>query len=156
MFPGVTAVPSLGHTPGHTAYLIASGDDQLMIWGDTVHVPEVQTAFPEAGMAFDTDLAAAAAARKRMFDRVSADGILIAGMHLHFPAFSRLARRGDAYALYPGGLGSRAVGSQSNFQAILGWTSHLRNNPPTALPTPFPTPRTAPPIAPIGPPTPRE
>ena len=72
-----------------------------MIWGDTVVVPEVQTAFPEAGMAFDTDLAAAAAARKRMFDRVSADGILIAGMHLHFPAFSRLARRGDAYALYP-------------------------------------------------------
>ena len=101
VFPGVTAVPSPGHTPGHTAYLIASGNDQLMIWGDTVHVPEVQTAFPEAGMAFDTDLAAAAASRKRMFDRVSADGVLIAGMHLHFPAFSRLARRGNAYALYP-------------------------------------------------------
>ena len=101
VFPGVTAVPSLGHTPGHTAYLIASGNEQLMIWGDTVHVPEVQTAFPEAGMAFDTDLAAAAASRKRMFDRVATDGILIAGMHLHFPAFSRLARRGQAYALYP-------------------------------------------------------
>jgi hypothetical protein len=40
-------------------------------------------------------------ARKRMFDRVSADGVLITGMHLHFPAFSRLARRGDAYALCP-------------------------------------------------------
>jgi glyoxylase-like metal-dependent hydrolase (beta-lactamase superfamily II) len=101
VFPGVTAVPSLGHTPGHTAYLIASGNDQLMIWGDTVHVPEVQTAFPEAGMAFDTDLAAAAASRKRMFDRVATDGVLIAGMHLHFPAFSRLARRGDAYTLHP-------------------------------------------------------
>ena len=99
VFPGVTAVPSVGHTPGHTAYLVASGTDQLMIWGDTVHVPEVQTAIPEAGMAFDTDLAAAAAARKRMFDRVSADGVLIAGMHLHFPSFSRLARRGDAYEL---------------------------------------------------------
>jgi glyoxylase-like metal-dependent hydrolase (beta-lactamase superfamily II) len=101
VFPGVTAVPSLGHTPGHTAFLIASGNDQLMIWGDTVHVPEVQTAYPDAGMAFDTDLAAAATSRKRMFDRVSADGILVAGMHLHFPAFSRLARRGDAYALVP-------------------------------------------------------
>jgi len=101
VFPGVTAIPSHGHTPGHTAYLVASGNEQLMIWGDTVHVPEVQTAFPEAGMSFDTDLAAAAASRKRMFDRVSADGVLIAGMHLHFPAFSRLARRGDAYALYP-------------------------------------------------------
>jgi glyoxylase-like metal-dependent hydrolase (beta-lactamase superfamily II) len=101
VFPGVTAVPSLGHTPGHTAYLIASDNDQLMIWDDTVHVPEVQTAFPEAGMAFDTDLAAAAAARKRMFDCVSADGVLVAGMHLHFPAFARLRRRGDAFALYP-------------------------------------------------------
>jgi glyoxylase-like metal-dependent hydrolase (beta-lactamase superfamily II) len=50
IFPGVTAVPSVGHTPGHSAYLVASGKDQLMIWGDTVHVPEVQTAFPEAGM----------------------------------------------------------------------------------------------------------
>jgi glyoxylase-like metal-dependent hydrolase (beta-lactamase superfamily II) len=101
VFPGVTAVPSLGHTPGHTAFLVASGKDQLMIWGDTVHVPEVQTAFPEAGMAFDTDLAAAATSRKRMFDRVASDGILIAGMHLHFPAFAYLARRGDAYELYP-------------------------------------------------------
>jgi glyoxylase-like metal-dependent hydrolase (beta-lactamase superfamily II) len=101
VFPGVTAVPSLGHTPGHTAFLVASGNDQLMIWGDTVHVPEVQTALPDAGMAFDTDLAAAAAARKRMFDRVATDGVLVAGMHLHFPAFSHLVRRGDAYALIP-------------------------------------------------------
>lgn len=101
VFPNVTAVPSPGHTPGHTAYLIESNGEQLMIWGDTVHVPEVQTAFPDAGMAFDTDLAAAAASRKRMFDRVATDGILIAGMHLHFPAFSRLARKGDAYQLYP-------------------------------------------------------
>jgi glyoxylase-like metal-dependent hydrolase (beta-lactamase superfamily II) len=101
VFPGVTAIPCHGHTPGHTAFLVTSGNEQLMIWGDTVHVPEVQTAIPEAGMAFDTDLAAAAASRKRMFDRVSADGVLIAGMHLHFPAFARLARRGDAYALYP-------------------------------------------------------
>lgn len=101
VFPGVTAVPSHGHTPGHTAFLVESGGEQLMIWGDTVHVPEVQTAIPEAGMGYDTDLAAAAASRKRMFDRVATDGILIAGMHLHFPAFSRLARRGNAYALYP-------------------------------------------------------
>lgn len=101
VFPGVTAVPSHGHTPGHTAYLVASGNHQLMIWGDTVHVPEVQTAIPEAGMGFDTDLAQAAASRKRMFDRVATDGVLVAGMHLHFPAFARLARRGEGYRLYP-------------------------------------------------------
>jgi glyoxylase-like metal-dependent hydrolase (beta-lactamase superfamily II) len=101
VFPGVTAVPSPGHTPGHTAYLIASGNDQLMIWGDTVHVPEVQTAMPEAGMGFDTDLAGAAASRKRMFDRVATDKLLVAGMHLHYPSFAHLAREGSAYRLYP-------------------------------------------------------
>ena len=99
VFPGVTAIPSHGHTPGHTAFLIASGQDQLMIWGDTVHVPEVQTAIPEAGMGFDTDLAAAREARKRMFDRVATDRLLVSGMHLHFPAYYHLVRDGGAYRL---------------------------------------------------------
>jgi glyoxylase-like metal-dependent hydrolase (beta-lactamase superfamily II) len=101
VFPGVTAVPSHGHTPGHTAYLIASGNDQLMIWGDTVHVPEVQTAIPRAGMGFDTDLDQAYQSRLRMFDRVATDKLLVVGMHLHYPGFSRLVKRGEAYALIP-------------------------------------------------------
>ena len=100
-FPAVTAIPTPGHTPGHTAYLIASGNDQLMIWGDTVHVPEVQTAIPEAGMYMDVDPAQAIASRKRMFDRVASDNLLIAGMHVHFPSFSRLRRRGEGYFLFP-------------------------------------------------------
>ncbi|MEZ5765660.1 MAG: MBL fold metallo-hydrolase [Xanthobacteraceae bacterium] len=101
VFPGVTAVPSPGHTPGHTGYLIASGNDQLMIWGDTVHVPEVQTAIPDAGMSMDTDVPMAAVSRKRMFDRVATDKLLIAGMHVHFPSFSRLVRDGSGYRLIP-------------------------------------------------------
>ena len=101
VFPGVVAIPSHGHTPGHTAYMVESGKDQLMIWGDTVHVPEVQTAVPEAGMAFDTDLDAARAARWRMFDRCAADRLLVAGMHLHFPAYHHLVRDGQAFRLIP-------------------------------------------------------
>ena len=72
-----------------------------MIWGDTVHVPEVQTAIPDAGMGFDVDLAEARAARKRMFDRVATDKLLVAGMHLHFPAYHHLVRDGRAYRLIP-------------------------------------------------------
>ena len=97
VFPGVTAIPSPGHTPGHTAFLIASKNEQLIIWGDTVHVPEVQTAFPEAGMSFDTDLAQAATSRKRMFDRAASDKLLVAGMHTHFPAFGHLTREGQGF-----------------------------------------------------------
>ena len=42
VLPGVTAIPRHGHTPGHTAFLVASGGQQLLVWGDMVHIPEVQ------------------------------------------------------------------------------------------------------------------
>jgi glyoxylase-like metal-dependent hydrolase (beta-lactamase superfamily II) len=92
VFPGVTAIPRPGHTPGHTTYLISSGSDQLLIWGDTVHVPEIQTERPEVCMSFDCDQEQAEASRRAVFDMVASEGIVFTGMHLHFPAFSRLVR----------------------------------------------------------------
>jgi glyoxylase-like metal-dependent hydrolase (beta-lactamase superfamily II) len=97
VFPGVTSMPLHGHTPGHSGYMIASGNKSLLIWGDIVHVPEVQVPRPEVTMAFDTDPNAAAATRKRIFDQVMADRQLIAGMHVHFPGFAHLVRQGDNY-----------------------------------------------------------
>jgi glyoxylase-like metal-dependent hydrolase (beta-lactamase superfamily II) len=90
VFPGVTAIPCHGHTPGHTSFLISSGNEQLLIWGDTVHVPEIQTA-REVCMEFDTDPAVVAPARVRL---VATDRLAITGMHLHFPGFAHLVRRG--------------------------------------------------------------
>jgi len=101
VFPGVTALPLPGHTPGHTGFLIESGGKSLLIWGDIVHVPEVQVPRPEATMAVDVDPAQAAATRRRIFDQVAADRQAIAGMHLHFPAFAHLAREGAGYRLVP-------------------------------------------------------
>ena len=48
--PGITAIPAFGHTPGHTAFLIESKGERLLIWGDTVHIPEVQVPRPEVAM----------------------------------------------------------------------------------------------------------
>ncbi len=100
-FPGVTIVPLPGHTPGHTGFMAESGGRSLLIWADIVHLPEIQTARPEAGMMVDVDLAQAVMTRRRVFDRVATDRQAIAGMHLHFPAFAHLARDGDAYRLIP-------------------------------------------------------
>ena len=94
-------MPAHGHTPGHTAYLVASGDRSLLIWGDTVHVPDIQVAHPEVTIAFDTDPERAATSRLRLFDMAASDRLLIAGMHLHFPAFSRLIRENGGYRLLP-------------------------------------------------------
>ena len=101
VFPGVTSMPLHGHTPGHSGYMIASGSQSLLIWGDIIHVPEVQVAHPEVTMAFDTDPHQAAATRKRTFDMVTTDRQLIAGMHVHFPGFAHLVKSGENYLMLP-------------------------------------------------------
>jgi glyoxylase-like metal-dependent hydrolase (beta-lactamase superfamily II) len=101
VFPGVTSVPLHGHTPGHSGYLIASGAQSLLIWGDIVHVPEIQVPRPDVTIEFDTDPQAAAATRRRLFDMVATDRQLVTGMHMHFPGFSHLVKHGDSYAVVP-------------------------------------------------------
>ena len=101
VFPGVTALPRPGHTPGHTTFMVNSGKEQLLIWGDTVHVPEVQTARPEVCMDFDTDKDMAQASRRKVFDMAATDRLLVTGMHLHFPGFAHLVRSGSGYRLIP-------------------------------------------------------
>jgi glyoxylase-like metal-dependent hydrolase (beta-lactamase superfamily II) len=101
VFPGVTAMPLPGHTPGHSGFAIASGEETLLIWGDIVHVPEIQVPRPEVGMQFDVEPELATATRRRIFDMAAADRLLVAGMHLHFPGFAHLARQGDGYVLVP-------------------------------------------------------
>ena len=101
VLPGITAVPEPGHTPGHTGWLIASGGDSLLIWGDIVHMPGVQFSRPEVGMGFDVDGAQAIATRRRIMDMAATDRLRVAGMHLDFPAFGHVVRAGPGYAFVP-------------------------------------------------------
>jgi len=101
VLPGVTALPIPGHTPGHTGFLIESGGERLLIWGDVVHMPEVQVPRPDVSMVVDTDPEAAAASRRRVFDMVASEGMLVTGMHLHFPGFAHVVRDGGGYRLVP-------------------------------------------------------
>lgn len=98
--PGITAVPLPGHTPGHTGYRI-DGPRPLLIWGDIVHLPGIQFALPAAGVAFDVDAAQAVETRKRVFATTAADDMLVAGMHLEFPAFGHVRPEGDGYRWIP-------------------------------------------------------
>jgi glyoxylase-like metal-dependent hydrolase (beta-lactamase superfamily II) len=96
--PGVSALALHGHTPGHTGWLIQSGNDGLLIWGDVVHLASIQIARPDTGLVYDVDPQAACATRKRMFDRVAADKLMVAGMHLDFPGFGTIVRKGAGFA----------------------------------------------------------
>ncbi len=101
VLPGLEAVSLPGHTPGHTGYMLRDGGESLLIWGDIVHAPEVQCARPEVTMVFDSDPAQAARTRRAVLERAVAENLVIAGMHMSFPGFSRVARHGDAYRLQP-------------------------------------------------------
>ena len=101
VFPGVTAMPFYGHTPGHTGMMVSSGASSLLIWGDIVHVQEIQVPRPEATMAVDIDPQQGVATRRRVFDMVATDRLAFAGMHLHFPGLAHMARHADGYVLIP-------------------------------------------------------
>ena len=99
--PGIEAVPLPGHTPGHTGYALGSGADRLLIWGDIMHAPEIQARRPDAAVIYDQDQPLAIATRKAILAQVAEERLLVAGMHLHFPAFLYLVREGDGYGLRP-------------------------------------------------------
>lgn len=95
--PGVVAVNAPGHSPGHMAFLV---EGRLLIWGDLVHHP-VQFARPEVTWKYDEDEAQARATRARLFQRVVAEGWLVAGSHLLHPGIGRVEPEGETYAFHP-------------------------------------------------------
>ncbi|SFE83848.1 MBL fold metallo-hydrolase [Roseivivax sediminis] len=99
--PGVTAMPLPGHTPGHSGYMIASGDAQLLIWADIVHVAPVQMARPDIAIGFDVDPGQAVETRRQILDRVATDRMMVAGSHIGFPGLVQIARDGDGYRMVP-------------------------------------------------------
>jgi glyoxylase-like metal-dependent hydrolase (beta-lactamase superfamily II) len=99
--PGVSAIALPGHTVGHTGYLFSSGKQQMLVWGDVVHNAALQFARPEWTLAFDTDQAQAAAARKRAFDMAATGKLLVAGMHLPYPGLGYVEKIGAQYRYHP-------------------------------------------------------
>ena len=53
--PGVRLLAAVGHTPGHSAFLVTSGKDQLMVSNDTMYVPALLAPHPEWQGAYDQD-----------------------------------------------------------------------------------------------------
>ena len=101
--PGIRSLPAHGHTPGHTAYHISSGDKQLLVAGDIANVPALFVANPTWQAIFDSDPELATKNRIALFDRAIADGAVIAGYHFGFPNAGTIAKDGNGYVFRPFG-----------------------------------------------------
>jgi glyoxylase-like metal-dependent hydrolase (beta-lactamase superfamily II) len=100
LVPGITAVDARGHSPGHTAFLVASGSGKLLVTSDTVN-HQILVRNPDWALWADMDAAMAASARKRLLDMAAADKIQIAAYHLPFPSTGFISKQGAGYEFHP-------------------------------------------------------
>jgi glyoxylase-like metal-dependent hydrolase (beta-lactamase superfamily II) len=99
--PGVRLIAAPGHTPGHSAFLVTSGKEQLMVSNDTMYVPALLAPHPEWQGTYDQDGPTAVVTRRNLVDQVIADKMMICGAHFPFPGAGAFVKDGDAYAFVP-------------------------------------------------------
>ena len=58
LVPGITIMPTPGHTPGHCSFLVSSGTERAVVLGDAIHCP-LQISHPEWAFAADANPKAA-------------------------------------------------------------------------------------------------
>lgn len=98
---GVETVAAPGHTPGHTALHVGSGDGQLLYVTDAAHHAAINLPHPDWHVAFDTDPVVAARSRRAIFDRAASDRVLVSGSHLPFPAVGHVRPAGEGFEWTP-------------------------------------------------------
>jgi len=94
LVPGIRALATPGHTPGHTSYLVESKGQTLLVLGDLVHAGAIQFTYPSLPTAFDADQKAGSAQRERIF-RLAAEKV--AGAHLSFPGIGLIRAEQGGY-----------------------------------------------------------
>ena len=99
--PGVRAIATPGHTPGHMSFLVASGGQQLFIQSDVTGLHHLFVRNPGWYSMFDMDGPKAEATRRAFFDRVIAEKATIAGYHFGFPNVGTISKDGSGYAFEP-------------------------------------------------------
>jgi len=101
--PGITALGTPGHTPGHTAFVVASGSGRLLVQSDVTNIPALFLRRPDWHVVFDNDPAMAQATRHKFYDMAAAEKAPVAGYHFSFPSVGHVEKDGAGYRLVPVG-----------------------------------------------------
>ena len=98
--PGIQAISAPGHTPGHMALMISSGNEQLLCVSDAILHP-VHLEQPDWSCIFDIDPEQVAVTRKHLLERAAAEKILVSAFHFPFPGFGYVVRHGKTWRWQP-------------------------------------------------------
>ena len=95
--PGIAAIDTVGHTPGHISLLVSSGSDKLLVTADAVQNAHVSFAHPDWQPRADMDGARAAKSRRQVLDMAASAKLRVLSYHIPFPGLGRVERKGSAY-----------------------------------------------------------
>lgn len=102
LVPGITAQDTNGHTPGHTSFLIASGSASLLYQADvTAGYAPLQFHNPNWLVGGDMNGDQAVATRRKLYDQLATDRILMSGYHIPFPSLGYIEKSGTGYRFIP-------------------------------------------------------
>ncbi|WP_407174126.1 MBL fold metallo-hydrolase [Bradyrhizobium sp. STM 3562] len=99
--PGLLAVETVGHTPGHTSYVLSSGSGKVFIQSDVTNNPNPFATHPGWHAFFDQDADVAEKTRRRIYDMVVTEKLLLQAFHYPFPGLAHLEKDGDGYRVIP-------------------------------------------------------
>jgi glyoxylase-like metal-dependent hydrolase (beta-lactamase superfamily II) len=101
IIPGIIATDTSGHTPGHTSFLITSGQEKLIATGDIFYSDPLNLEHPDWEVAFDTDFEKGLATRKTFLNEVSESRVELLVPHMPFPGLGHVSAEEDRYAWKP-------------------------------------------------------
>jgi glyoxylase-like metal-dependent hydrolase (beta-lactamase superfamily II) len=99
--PGLLAVETVGHTPGHTSYVLSSGSGKVFIQSDVTNNPNLFATNPGWHAFFDQDGDMAEKTRRRVYDMVVAEKLQVQGFHYPFPGLGNVVKDGSGYRVIP-------------------------------------------------------
>jgi glyoxylase-like metal-dependent hydrolase (beta-lactamase superfamily II) len=99
--PGITSVATSGHTPGHVSYVVASGNAKVYVQADVTNHPALFARNPGWHAFFDQDPKMAEETRRKVYDMLVAEKMMVQGFHYPFPGVAYIEKAGSGYREIP-------------------------------------------------------
>jgi glyoxylase-like metal-dependent hydrolase (beta-lactamase superfamily II) len=99
--PGITAIATPGHTPGHNSHIVASGSSKVYLQADVTHVPFLFARHPDWHAFYDQDGKMAEETRRKVYDMLAAEKMMVQGFHYPFPGLAYVEKAGSGYREIP-------------------------------------------------------
>lgn len=99
--PGIQSFASFGHTPGHSSHIVSSGGKTLFVQADVTNNPALFVRNPGWHAFFDQDGNVAEATRRKVYDMLATEKMMVQGFHYPFPAHAYIEKTGTGYREIP-------------------------------------------------------